>query len=439
MSLDTRIADAAAPPIDRSARRAWLITAMLVLLALVNWMDKAVLGLVAVPLMEDLNIGPGEYGTLASAIYFFFSLSAIGAGFLANRRSVKWLLFFMVGIWSLSQFAIWLAPTFAVILLARIVLGLGEGPSAGLSFHAAGKWFRDHERNVPVALQNVGSFGGIAVAAPGLTWVVAHHGWHAAFFAVGVAGLVWMAIWYFIGKEGPYSGSSKAEAAVSVFDSHARVPYRQILLSRSFIGAAAVGLAAYWALAIVSAWLPAYLRKAQGYTAEHASNVVMSVSLTAIFFLLTQALITHHLMKRGVSTRVARGWMAAGSVAIAGLFIMLSVAISPGSFQTFILSIGFGLGLTTFTTSAVLISEFVPVLQRGAVLGIYVATVTLSGVICPSVFGWIVQGRGADVAGYHTAFLASGALVLVGGIVGLLLINPPREAARIAYLIEATR
>ena len=164
---------AAAPALGRSSSRAWLVTTMLILLALVNWMDKAILGLVAVPLMSDLGIGPGEYGTLASAIYFLFSLSAVCAGFLANRMTTKWLLFWMVAIWSVCQFATWLAPTFAIILIMRVLLGLGEGPSAGRSFHAGAKRFRDHERNIPIALQNIGAFGGLAVA-PGLHWDLSH-------------------------------------------------------------------------------------------------------------------------------------------------------------------------------------------------------------------------------------------------------------------------
>lgn len=447
MSLDVGVADSTASSVERSKLRAWLVTVMLVFLALVNWADKAVLGLVAVPLMEDLDIGPGQYGMLASSIYFLFSLSAVGAGFLANRRSVKWLLFAMVALWSLCQFSIWLAPTFAIILLSRILLGLGEGPSAGLSFHAAGKWFRDHERNLPIALQNVGSFGGIAVAAPALTWLIGRYDWHWAFFAVGGAGLIWMVIWFFVGKDGPYAGGTKTDepktdsshpdvSSESVFDGAVRVSYQHLLLSRTFIGAVCVGLAAYWALAIVSAWLPAYLRTAQGYSAQGASTIVMGVSLTAIFFLITQALASQAMMNRGVSTRIARGVMASSSVVIAGLFILTSVVIPPGPAQIAVLCIGFGLGLVTFTTSAVLISEFVPVLQRGGVLGIYVATITLSGVICPSVFGWIVDMIGADGHGYTVAFMVSGALVLAGGIAGLVLVNPPREAARIAGLLE---
>jgi MFS family permease len=438
MSINLQAPRTNTSTVDRSKLRAWLVSVMLVLLALVNWGDKAVLGLSAVPLMKDLGISNSEYGLLSSAIYFLFSASAVGAGFLANRRSIKWLLLIMVGLWSLTQFSIWLAPTFVLILLSRIVLGVAEGPSAGLSFHAASKWFRDHERNLPVAVQNVGSFGGIAVAAPALTWIITNYSWHWAFFAVGVAGLVWMVVWYFIGKDGPYSGTSEgADPETSVFDGSVRTSYRNLLLSRTFIGTVCVGLAAYWALAIVSAWLPAYLQKANGYSATSAANIVMAVSLTAIFFLIIEAFVTQKLMNHGVKSRFARGWMSAGSVMISGVFILITATMAPGMAQNVALCVGFGLGLVTFTTGAVLVSEFVPVLQRGAVLGIYVAVLTLSGIVSPTIFGAIIDAFGHNAeAGYSTAFVVSGSIVLICGIAGFLLIHPERDAAKIALRLE---
>ncbi|GAA3694333.1 MFS transporter [Arthrobacter ginkgonis] len=441
MTEDLRVRESVQPT-QRSAARAWLVTVMLVLLALVNWGDKAVLGLVAVPLMKDLGIGPAEYGLLASSLYFLFSASAVTAGFLANRIATKWLLFGMVVIWSICQFSIWLAPTFAMVLASRILLGFGEGPSAGLSFHAAAKWFRDEERNVPIALQNVGAFGGIAVAAPGVTYVATTWGWHWAFFAVGIAGIVWLVAWLFIGKEGPYSASPKsaesAAAADSVLVGSFRAPYGKLMLSRTFIGCCCVSLAAYWALAIVSAWLPTYLQIARGYSPASAAQIVMGVSLSAIVFLVTEAFATNILMKRGVGTRVARGVMAAGSTAVAGVFILLGTFATAGTLQIVLLCIGFGLGLVTFTTGAVMISEFVPVLQRGAVLGIYVAIITSAGIFAPTIFGGIVQAQGSTEAGYQMALTVSGVVVIVGGLIGLVLIDPKRDANRIFKLMRPT-
>ncbi|WP_271816373.1 MFS transporter [Cupriavidus sp. TA19] len=412
---------------------------MLVLLAVVNWMDKAVLGMVAVPLMAELKLSPTEYGTLAGAIYFLFSFSAATVGFLANHRSAKWILFWMAALWSICQFSIWLAPSFAVILISRILLGLGEGPASGLSYHAVGKWFQDGERNLPIALQSIGAFAGIAVAAPGLTWVVSHYSWHAAFLTVGLVGLIWMFVWTFVGKEGPYSGGSTSTQNPSFAETDLKVPYRKLFLNPTFIGATSVGFVAYWALTIVSAWLPAYLRKGQGYSADHTASIMLGVSLTAIFFLATQAMTAQALMARGVSTRIARGVMASASVVIAGGLIVASTMIAPGGVQTATICLGFGLVLVTFTTGAAIISEFSPVRQRGALLGIYVGTLSLSGVICPSVFGFIVQQNGSGIDGYHTAILISGILIAFGGIIGLLLINPQREVNAVARLIQLQR
>ncbi|MET0977789.1 MAG: MFS transporter, partial [Paeniglutamicibacter terrestris] len=210
-----------------------------------------------------------------------------------------------------------------------------------------------------------------------------------------------------------------------------RVPYRRILLSRSFIGVCSVGLAAYCALAVMSAWLPTYLQKAHGYAPMNAAQIIMAISLSAIVFLITEATATNLLMKRGVGTRVARGFMAAGSTLVAGLFIILVNFTAVGTLQVVVLCIGFGLGLVTFTTGAVMISEFVPVLQRGAVLGLYVAIITSAGVFAPAIFGWIVAAQGTPAAGYGAALTVTGVVVVVGGILGLAFIDPPREATRI--------
>jgi ACS family hexuronate transporter-like MFS transporter len=45
---------------------AWTILIMLVLFIVVNWADKAILGLVATPVMKELGIGEAEFGFIGS-------------------------------------------------------------------------------------------------------------------------------------------------------------------------------------------------------------------------------------------------------------------------------------------------------------------------------------------------------------------------------------
>lgn len=229
---------------------------------------------------------------------------------------------------------------------------------------------------------------------------------------------------------------AKDSVDIGLSQSTLRVPYRKIFFSRTFIGTCCVSFAAYWALAIVSAWLPTFLNITSGNGMTVAANIVAIVSLTAIVFLVGEALLTTWLMKRGTSSRIARGFMASGTTLIAGVFILLSAAIPGGILQIILTALGFGMGLVSFTTGSVIISEFVPGRQRGAAQGTYVGIITSAGFIAPLVFGNIVGAGATPDAGYFTAFTISGIIVAIGGLLGLLLIHPAKDIDRMTELLR---
>src|SRR5262249_15562834 len=64
---------------------AWLIVALLFLFMLINFADKAVIGIAAVPIMQELQLSPRQFGLLGSSFFLLFSVSAIVTGFIVNR------------------------------------------------------------------------------------------------------------------------------------------------------------------------------------------------------------------------------------------------------------------------------------------------------------------------------------------------------------------
>jgi ACS family D-galactonate transporter-like MFS transporter len=66
-------------------RAAWLMVGLLFLFMLINFADKAVIGIAAVPLMTELRLSPRQFGLLASSFFLLFSLSAIVTGFIVNH------------------------------------------------------------------------------------------------------------------------------------------------------------------------------------------------------------------------------------------------------------------------------------------------------------------------------------------------------------------
>src|SRR5215467_7534236 len=69
----------------RPPKEAWLIVALLFLFMLINFADKAVIGIAAVPIMNELQLSPRQFGLLGSSFYLLFAVSAIITGFIVNR------------------------------------------------------------------------------------------------------------------------------------------------------------------------------------------------------------------------------------------------------------------------------------------------------------------------------------------------------------------
>ena len=55
--------------------RAWIVVILVFLFMLINFADKAVIGLVSVPIMQELGLSHARFGMLGSAFFLLFSLS----------------------------------------------------------------------------------------------------------------------------------------------------------------------------------------------------------------------------------------------------------------------------------------------------------------------------------------------------------------------------
>jgi ACS family D-galactonate transporter-like MFS transporter len=136
-----------------------------------------------------------QFGTLGSAFFLLFSLSGILVGFAANRVRTKVLMLGMALVWALALLPMIWVSSFALLLAGRVILGAAEGPSFPVALHAVYKWFPDSQRALPTSIVACGAAVGTGLIAPVITWIIVHHGWHAAFGTLGLLGLAWAAIW----------------------------------------------------------------------------------------------------------------------------------------------------------------------------------------------------------------------------------------------------
>jgi MFS family permease len=404
---------------------AWRITFLLFLFMLVNFADKMVVGLAGVPMMTELKLEPEQFGLLGSSFFFLFSIAAIVVGFVVNRIATRWVLLALALTWALAQFPMVGHVGFTTLLICRVILGAGEGPAFSVAAHAIYKWFPDEKRTVPTAILSQGSACGVILAVPALNWVILNYSWHYAFGALGVVGLMWAAAWLIMGKEGPLVQTVAMAAA------EPRIPYFRLLTSRTFVGCCAATFGAYWALSLGLTWFTPFIVRALGFSQSDAGWISILPWVFGATIVLLTGWISQVLMARGVSTRNARGVLGAAPLVVGGLMLAAMPYVDGTGLQIALLVVGAGLCGSIYVVCPPMLSEFTPVSQRGAVISIYGAIYTLAGMLAPSVMGSVIQHASGLMEGYMTGFTINAVILIGSGLLGLLLLWPNTERARL--------
>jgi MFS family permease len=404
---------------------AWKITFLLFLFMLVNFADKIVVGLAGVPIMTELKLDPEAFGLLGSSFFFLFSIAAIVVGFIVNRIATRWVLLVLALIWALAQFPMIGTVGFTTLLICRIILGAGEGPAFSVAAHAVYKWFPDEKRTLPTAILSQGSAFGVILAVPALNWVIVNYSWHYAFGALGVVGLMWAVAWLILGKEGPLVPTAVMAA------NEPRIPYFQLLTSRTFIGCVAATFGAYWALSLGLTWFTPFIVRGLGFSQLDAGWISILPWVFGATIVLLTGWISQVMLARGFTTRGARGVLGSAPLIVGGSILAMLPHVQPGGLMIALLVVGFGLCGSIYVVCPPMLGEFTPVSQRGAVIAIYGALYTLAGILAPAVMGSVIQHAAVPLDGYITGFTINAVIMIASGLLGLALLWPNTERGRL--------
>jgi MFS transporter, ACS family, D-galactonate transporter len=410
-------------PASAALGRRWAVVATLFLFMAINFADKAVLGLVAVPVMHDLQLTPAQFGLVGSAFFLLFSLSGIATGLVADRCNLKWLMAALAIVWAVAQLPLGWPATFAVLLLCRILLGAGEGPASPLALHVVYTWFDDRERNLPTTIVQQGATVGVIVSGPLLTFLAQRWNWHAPFVALGIASLAWAVLWLCVGGSGQHRRAAPKAHPQSV----RAAGYGRPLANRTVIGVMLQSFVGYAVISIGFTWSPAYLRLALGFPAVAAGWIFAAQVAAQIPVGIALAILSHRLLARGVPSRIARGAMISSVCVLGGLAYSLLYVGVPPLVKVVLMALASSLAIQTFSFGPMLVAEVVPAERRGGLLAITNSIVTLAGLMGPFAMGRLISSA-QGTRGYELGFTVTGVLLIVTGLVGFFLIDPQRKA-----------
>jgi MFS family permease len=194
---------------------AWYGLGVLVLVYMLNFIDRQILSILANDIKADLGMSDADLGFLyGTAFAIFYALFGIPLGRLADGWHRVRLLTLSLALWSTMTALSGFAKNAATLTVARIGVGVGEASATPCAYSLIGDWFPARLRATAIGLYSAGLFvgSGLSLVLGGLIvegWNRAYPagdaplglaGWQAAFLGVGLPGLL-LAMWVFTLRE----------------------------------------------------------------------------------------------------------------------------------------------------------------------------------------------------------------------------------------------
>jgi len=394
-------------------------TTILILLVIaigINYVDRGSLPVVKTDVASEYQLDNAQVGLLFSAFFWSYACSQLAAGWLVDRFDVKWLYAAGFLLWSAATILMGFSTGFAMFLVLRLILGVGESVAFPATSRMLVLNFQEHRLGLANALIDAASKLGPAVSILFGGWIATQFGWRALFLVVGIGGLFWLPAWFLLvpsqeKKQETEPGSHVATAP--------RVGFSALLSRREVWGTSLGFFCLGYVWAFLVSWLPAYLEESRGFSKQAmfllGSLPFFSMAVASIF---GGWLADRWIGLGGTSTRVRKNFLIFG-LSVSAVCLAAAALVTNAAACVACLCLACGaLGIYTANAWAVTQTLAGPA-AAGQWSGLQNAIGNFGAALSAAVTGWLVKEQGA----YTSSFLLSSFTLSVGALSYLLLIR----------------
>ena len=408
---------------------AWYVVGVLMLLYTFSFIDRQIFALLVGPLRRDLHITDTQMSLLIGFTFaVFYTFFGIPIGRLVDLYSRRWIIAIGLVLWSCFTAGCGLAPSFAVMLILRMGVGIGEAALSPAAYSLITDYFPRSRLATAISVYSMGIYigSGLAYLLGGLivgytatqaTWQVPLFGalrpWQLIFLAVGLPGLLLTPL--LLSVRDPAPGDPGGPAARRTNAVPPRRVFSYILENRRAfllhnVGFGLLALSSYSG----AAWTPEFYKRTFHWTIPQVAVVFGPfVAIFGCLGIVGAGRIADALRRRG---RPNSNILVGSVIGLLGIPVncLLYLAPSP-AWATFWLAFACLLAAAPFGVAPAAIQQMMPPTMRGQASAVYLFVLNLIGLgIGPTAVAVCTQRVfGQDAAlGYSLAIVTSAACAL---------------------------
>ncbi len=392
-----------------------LVLLTICLMYLIFYVDRVNLATAAPIMQKDLGLTATQLGIAFSAFAYPYAFFQIAGGWLGDRLGPRVMLCLCALIVGASTIWTGVVGGLVALFIARLSLGIGEGPAFPTATRALSNWMRPDQRAFAQGITHAFARFGNAVTPPLIALLVVAFSWRVSFYVLGAASIVWAVLWWFYFRDDPRThpqitpqdleGLPSATVAATRKD----VPWGPLL--KRIMPVTLTDFCYGWILWLYLNWLPSFFMHEFNLNLKKSALFAAGVFFAGVIGDTVGGLLSDRILRKTGNVGKARI-----SVIVLGFL---------GSF-CFMLPIVFVHDLTTIAICLSLAFFFAELIvapiwaipmdiapqYSGSASGFMNFGFGMAGIISPVVFGWAIDLTGR----WDVPFIASLGVLLLGAV-----------------------
>lgn len=440
------VQDRVTTTVTRITGRRYIIVVGLMIIMALAYLDRVNFSVAAPSIIKEFGLTTGDFGLLSSAFNWTYLVVLIPVGIISDKLGSKIGLPLAIILWSVAAALTGFSTGFVILLVVRLLMGIGEAPVTTVGQIVIREWAPVRERATISSLFTSGSLFGPAIGSVIAAFLIVSYGWRASFVVVGAFGVIVGIVWWLIystpersrwlpERERDYIIANRDTTAGVEEGAGQKMGVLRLLRVPTVWGLGiAQGTLVYTSYLFLT-FLPLYLvqqLKLVEFSAGWVTGVIYGVSTVLC---LAIGFFSDRIARRvGATSRrlKTRRWTLV-IVMLAGIPLLILPFVS--SLGVIIAIVCWVLGFNYAGVSLVYTLTNELTVDKKAI-GRQVALITIGGnifgLLAPIVTGYIVQATGS----YLIPFLLAAVLTIIGAVVVFFLARHPLQTRRALHEAE---
>jgi ACS family hexuronate transporter-like MFS transporter len=243
----------------------WFFVALVTVAIGISYFDRQALPVAISAIQRTIPISNAQFALLQAAFLATYALLYAGGGKFLDTIGTKVGFAVSMAWWSVACALHGFAHGMVMLVLARLLLGMGEGAAFPAATRVIAEWLPATERATAMGIINAGTALGSVLAPPLIGLILLLGSWRYIFFFAASLGLTWAAGWLVVYRQ-PAEVASQQSTSVA-----AAIPWLRLLASRRVLGMVSAKFLSDSAWFFCLFWLPKYLYDARGFDIKRVS------------------------------------------------------------------------------------------------------------------------------------------------------------------------